>query len=117
MEKPVLGKGLGESLGFSEDGGPLLNGSDVLIHVLACGESGGELVDALANFGESGNIAAILDPGHGELDVMDNISATSVAGFELREMVISGHSVNETGDEVGHRHGLDLVSLLNSEDG
>ena len=58
MQKPIFGQRLCEYLRLSEDRSPALDSGDIIIHVLACSQGCGELVDDLANFGESSDVAA-----------------------------------------------------------
>ena len=117
VQEPVLGERLGELFGLGENRGPALDRGDVIVHVLAGGESLGELVDDLANLSESGDVAARLDLGYGLLHVVDDTLAAFVASLNLGQLVVTGHSVDETGHEVWYSHGVHPVCFLEHESG
>ena len=107
VEKPVLGNSLRESSWVGEDGGPLLDGSDVVIHALAGGHSGANFVPGLAGILDALEVVTSLEVGNGGLSVGGDLLTTLVASLDLSQVVVTGHTVHESGNEVGDGHGVE----------
>ena len=107
VEDPVFGDGAGESGGLGEDLGPGLNGGDVLIHTLAGGHGGANLVPDDTSILDSLEEVTGLEFTDGDLGVRDDLLSTLEAGLNFGEVVVTSHSVHETGDPVGDSHGVE----------
>jgi len=116
VEGGVLGNGLGELCGVSEDGSPLLDGGEIVTHVLAAVESLGdlkhnntELEDALDHV-----VPAVLgDLSESELDLIVHQVATGVAGLDFLKVVFTGHTVKESTKELGNSSSRDWEGKSN----
>jgi hypothetical protein len=102
MEGEVLGDSGDKRSGILKDLCPFLNSLDVVSHTLACVKNlrdlecdNSELEGALSDIVPS--IASNL--GNSEFDFLEHKVATLVAGFDLLEMVLAGHTVEEASNK------------------
>ena len=113
VEGVVLGKS-GRQLGrVSEDLGPGLDGCDVLVHVFAGVEGLWDLQGHQAEIKSSLGViipAALLDISDTSLNLLSHELATGVAGLDLGQMVVAGHAVDESSDEISCAHDTDVSS-------
>jgi len=107
VEQPSLANGLGKSCWLGEDLSPGLNSGDVLIHALAGGHGGAKLVPDGTGLLDSLEELASLEVTEGDSNVSVDLLATLVASLNLGEVVVSGHTVHETGNEVGDGHDVE----------
>ena len=100
-------KVLGERCWVLEDGSPLLNGSDVLVHVLACAEGDWDLGGGKSKFESGLDVVvstSVLDVSDSLFNLSFHHCSTLVAGFNLFKVVVTGHAEHETSDEVRDCH-------------
>ena len=115
VESVVLGGLLGESGWVLENGSPFLDGGDVVTHGLAGGE---RLRDLEGNKSEVKSSLDIVVPATGldvlntSLDLTSHELTTLEASLNLSEVVVTGHTVNESSNEVwdGHKRHVELRS-------
>lgn len=104
VEQVVLGDGGGELGGVGEDGSPGSDGGDFLVHALAGAKSLRDLEGGEAKLECSLGVvvpASLLDVGDASLDLLSHELTTLVAGFDLNEFVVTGHTEHESGNEIG----------------
>ena len=115
VEGVVLGEGSRELGGVGEDLGPRLNGSDVFIHVLAGVEGLGNLQDCQAELKCGLGVvvpATLLDIGDSSLDLLGHERNALIAGLDLGQLVVPGHTVDEASDEIGGIHDSKVGNLV-----
>ena len=103
VEEPVLGESGSQCGGVCEDLSPLFDSLDILVHVLAGAERLGNLESGKTELESSLGIvipSSFLDVSDSGLDFFDHEVATLVASLNLGEVVVSGHAVHESSDEV-----------------
>ena len=108
----VVEANLGGELGWVlEDGGPIGDSLEIIVHVLTgveslwdleCGKSKLESgLDVVVN-------STLFDVGDASLNFLSHELATLVASFNLGEFVVSGHSEDEASNEVWDSHSCDI---------
>ena len=111
VEEVVLADVSDELLRVGEDGSPFLDGGKVVGHSLASVEGLRDLKGNEAEFKSGLHIvvpASLMDSADASLYLMVHEFATGEAGLNLREVVVSGHTEDETGDEVGNAGDLSV---------
>ena len=104
VEKVVLGNRLTELGWVSEDLSPSIDGSNVLVHVLAGVESLWDLQNGQTKLKSGLGVfvpATFLDIGNASLNLLCHEITALEAGLNLSQVVITGHAVDETSNEVG----------------
>ena len=113
VEEVVLADMLDEGLGVGEDGSPGLDGGKVITHALTSVEGLRDLKGNEAKFKSGLHVvvpASHMDPVDASLDLMVHEFATGEARLNLGEVVVSGHTEDETGNEVGNTRDLSVGS-------
>ena len=101
----------GELSWILEDGSPLLEGSEVVTHILAGVEGLWDLEGSEGELKSSLDVvvdASLLDVGDAELDLLSHELASLVASLDLGEFVVSSHTEDEASDKVGDGHGSNI---------
>ena len=103
VESVVLGKSGRHLSRVSEDLSPGLNGSDVTVHVLAGAKRLWNLQGRQAELKSSLGIivpAAFLDVRNAVLNLLVHEVSALEAGFDLSQVIVTGHSIDKSGNEV-----------------
>ena len=111
VESVVLGDRGGQSSGVREDLSPSLNGCDVVTHVLAGAENLRDLQGHQAELKSGLSVivpASILDVSNASLNLLHHEVTSVVAGLNLCQVVVTGHAVNESSDEIGCIHNAEI---------
>ena len=110
----MLGNGSSELGGIGEDLSPFLDGSNVIAHALAGAEGLRELKDGERELKASlGNVVptTLCEICNGLVDFIVHLDVALPAGLNFNEVVVSGHAVDETSDEVGDSRSAKAESL------
>lgn len=113
VEGEVLGDSLAEGGRVGEDLGPVFDSLELVTHALTSAEG---LRDLEGNEGEVKcglNVvvpARFLDVSDTGLDLVVHELTTLVARLDLNKLVVFGHAVHESSDEVGSGHDLSVDS-------
>ncbi len=112
VEEVVLGSLGDEGLGLLEDSGPLLNSLDVVTHGGARSNIKLEVVDEFLELFHGFDDVETLNVDESGVEIGEKRGDASVAGLHLGEVVVTNHSVNETGGEVGEGQKVHADNLL-----
>ena len=110
----MLGNGSSELGGIGEDLSPFLDCSNVIAHALAGAEGLRELKDGERELKASlGNVVptTLCEICNGLVDFIVHLDVALPAGLNFNEVVVSGHAVDETSDEVGDSRSAKAESL------
>ena len=106
MDQEVLGGGGDELSLVLEDLGPGLDGGDISRQSMARSNISLPVVNELLELLDGGDDVASLDVLDSLQDVLLERLGGSVASFELREVVISNHTVEEASGDLRERKEL-----------
>jgi hypothetical protein len=115
VEEPVLRESSGQLGWLFEDLSPLLNGGDVVTHAFAGTQSVWELEDGEADLKDAlsdvvpTTLLEVTDSG---VNLAVHELGSLEAGLDFNEVVVSSHTVDETGGEVWESNDIEVLDLV-----
>lgn len=88
---------------------PLLDLSEVVSHMCARSNIELEVVNERLNVLEGLENVEVLKIGKGILKIYEKRRGAGVAGLHLSKVVLTNHTVDETGEEIGNGHQIELI--------
>lgn len=107
MQDSVFGDNMSEVRGVLEHLGPLLDSSDVVLHVFAVLKGIGELIEDSFGFSGSLNNMTVSDLAESINGFFGEVVSSLVASLELSEVVFTSHSSDESSEPFGDRFELE----------